>query len=119
MDNQNIPVPPKMTQEDKSFVKYLIVSALLLLLWAVLQLVNVQVSDREKYMDETMAEVSKTWSGQQYVYGPCIRYDNDLYRDTTTVIHYGYGVIGINRNHYLLTYSGQCFIYRIVNYLVY
>ena len=85
MDNQNIPVPPKMTQEDKSFVKYLIVSALLLLLWAVLQLVNVQVSDREKYMDETMAEVGKTWSGQQYVYGPCISYDKTLY---DTVRHY-------------------------------
>ena len=63
------------TKEDYSFIKYLIVVVLVGLLWACLQIVDLQVDDREKYMQETIDEVGSTWSLDQCLSGPVIVYD--------------------------------------------
>ena len=85
MENNNVTAYEKQKQEDKTFLKYLIVTALLLLLWAALQIVDVQVDDREKYMAETLDEVGQTWSSEQSLYGPCIKYERVIY---DTIRHY-------------------------------
>ena len=43
----------------------------------------------------------------------------DLDRDTTSVIHYRYGIILIDGNDYFFTYSCQSFIHGIIHYLIY
>ena len=60
------------TKEDYSFMKYLIVVVLVGLLWACLQIVNVQVDDRESYMRKTIDEVGSTWYLDQRLAGPVI-----------------------------------------------
>ncbi|MBQ1882211.1 MAG: inner membrane CreD family protein [Bacteroidales bacterium] len=67
------------TKEDYSFMKYLIVVVLVGLLWACLQIVNVQVDDRENYMRKTIDEVGSTWSLDQRLAGPVIVYDRTTY----------------------------------------
>ena len=87
MENNNIPAPQvtqKEKQEDYSFFKYAIVVVLVGLLWAVLQIVDVQVDDREKYMQETLNEVGSTWSSDQILGAPVITYDRVSY-DSLTV----------------------------------
>ena len=80
----NISTPPPQKKEDFSFIKYLIVVTLIGLLWAFLQIVDVQVDDREKYMQETIDEVGSTWSLDQRLGGPVIMYDRITY-DTLTL----------------------------------
>ncbi|MBR6466024.1 MAG: inner membrane CreD family protein [Bacteroidales bacterium] len=81
----NIPTPPPpQKQEDYSFFKYAIVVVLVGLLWAVLQIVDVQVDDRESYMQETLDEVGNTWSSDQILGAPVITYDRVSY-DSLTV----------------------------------
>jgi inner membrane protein len=86
MEN-NYSTPPKGKQEDWyfSFLKYLAVTGILLLLWAVLQIVDFQVDDRKKYMQETMDEVGDTWSSDQTLSGPSLRYNKVIY---DTIRHY-------------------------------
>lgn len=69
----------KEKQENKMFLKYLIVACLFFILWAVLQIVDLQADDRESYMNETMEEVGKTWSSDQILGGPVIFYDKITY----------------------------------------
>ena len=72
----NVPTPSK--ESDKSLmtsVKYLFVGLAIFVLWGVLQIVDVQVDDRETYMQETIDEVGNSWSSDQILAGPVISYD--------------------------------------------
>ena len=42
-----------------------------------------------------------------------------IHGDTTSVILYGNGVVGIDMHGYLVTEAGKCLIDRVIHYLIY